>query len=420
MLAGPPDAPPGDTLMVALPGPVSARDAPVPRSDAERGLFRQLYEALVRLDCRGAARPALAETWTRDETGRVWTLTLRSGMRWWDGSPVSAAGLAAAWDADSGLASRRRAAGVSAVQPMGNRTLALTFDSPHDSLPAVLADPAFAPVRRDSETTWPVGTGPYRLASPAPAAGEPRLLMLPVEQAGNRPPLELRPLPRDPRDALDAGADLLVTDDAVAVAYAESRPDLTVVPLPWSRTYVLVLAAEGAAPPAGAARAALAPDAVRAEARIAEPPFWWEASCPAGQGSAEPPRAPTSAAIVRSGGGRRPVPRVAYPADDSTARELASRIVAVGALGPRSAALPLGPAEFAHSLAGGGESAFVVPVPRATLVPCAERPPWPAGATVIPLLDTRARAIVRHDVPALTVDWDGVPRLLAQPGPGAP
>ena len=54
---------PPDTLRIALLEPVDAGHAPTPANDAERLVFRQLYEPLVRVDCAGVVRPGLASRW---------------------------------------------------------------------------------------------------------------------------------------------------------------------------------------------------------------------------------------------------------------------------------------------------------------------------------------------------------------------
>lgn len=163
------------------------------------------------------------------------------------------------------------------------------------------------------------------------------------------------------------------------------------------------------------------------EARAAEPPFWWETPCPemaqaadaAPSGSGHAPE-PESGRVRPSGrAGDASPPRIGYPATDPTARDLAARLVALGVLGPRSSAVGLEPTDLAASLragAGAGAGAlagYVVTLPRAPLVPCAERPRWSAGLRVIPLVETRMRALVRRGAAAFTVDWDGGIRLLA-------
>src|SRR5881628_1191196 len=86
-----------DTLTVAAPGAVDPAHAPIPVTTAERVLFRQLYETLLRVDCEGHLHPALAASWSSSDGGRTWTVTLADGAIFWDGVPVSARDVLAAW-----------------------------------------------------------------------------------------------------------------------------------------------------------------------------------------------------------------------------------------------------------------------------------------------------------------------------------
>ena len=45
-------------------------------------LFTLIYEQPIRIGVDGTPQPELAETWTVDETGTVWTFNLRKGVRW--------------------------------------------------------------------------------------------------------------------------------------------------------------------------------------------------------------------------------------------------------------------------------------------------------------------------------------------------
>src|SRR2546423_13661049 len=93
-----------DTVTIALTDPVDPAHAPLPRNVAERFVFAQLYETLIRVDCQGRVLPALARSWEPGPEGR-WTVTLRSDARFWDGAPVTAQDVLAAWRArDSSLA----------------------------------------------------------------------------------------------------------------------------------------------------------------------------------------------------------------------------------------------------------------------------------------------------------------------------
>jgi hypothetical protein len=356
---------------------------------------RQLFETLVRFDCTGRLRPGLAVTWHAEDGGRVWVLTLRPGARYWDGGSVTPADIAAGWAPDSAQGTAVRAAGILAATPGGEHDVRLTLAAPRDSLPAALADPALVIARTDRSGV--VGTGRYR---PATADRPPRILA--PSDSTARGVVTLLPDPRDLRDVLDAGADLVVTDDPATLTYAEARPELSLVPLPWSRTYVLVVPNRSRITVDTAStvrlRETLARDVVRVDARAAEPPFPWGACA----GPAGPAR--TGAPVA---------PRIAYPTGDRIARDLAARIVAVGTAPARSI-VALDSSALRESLREGREAAYVLAEPRAPLIPCAPPVPWPVSVTVVPLVDTREHAILRRGAPPITVDWDGTVRLVAE------
>ncbi len=392
-----------DTLRIGLDRPVTPARAPLATNGDERLVFGQLYETLLWVDCAGHLRPGLAASWSSEDNGRSWSLTLRPDARFWDGTPVTAAAIIGGWTAldDSQLV---REAGVESVTALGDRTVGVTLTAPSPAGPLVLGDPRFA-VSRLGGHAWPQGTGAYRVDSLSSAPG---LIARSLADTGGEPRVLLfRPAPRgDARESLDAGADLVVTDDPAVGDYAQSRPDLSVLPLPWDRTYVLLAQPPGSgttptslqsmADPAF--HAALARDAVRGEARGAEPPFWWDSL---GCASRAAPGAD----------GAHPAPYIAYPRGDRTARELAARLVALGTLGTGVTAMGLPESEWGRDLASGRYLAYVLAVPRHPLAPCFLASAWPDGASAVPLVDTRSLAILRRGAPSPVVDWAGALRF---------
>jgi hypothetical protein len=75
-------------------------------------------------------------------------------------------------------------------------------------------------------------------------------------------------------------------------------------------------------------------------------------------------------------------------------------------------AVGLDAAEFARAVRRRTERAYVIGLPRQSLAPCRDASIWPRGAPLLPLIDTRAYAIVRKGTPPLTVEWDGTIRLV--------
>ena len=60
------------------------------RTQADRDLVALVFCGLVRNGPRGTLVPDLAERWSVDPTGNVWTFHLRDDAIWQDGEPVTA------------------------------------------------------------------------------------------------------------------------------------------------------------------------------------------------------------------------------------------------------------------------------------------------------------------------------------------
>jgi len=393
----------------------------------------------VGLDCEGKVIPRLAASWTSDATART-TLRLRDDSRFWNGDPITARDVVDAWqrtanagrDPTSASIARAILEGVSIVS---DRALAIP-----DADLRMLADPTLALNRLAAGAPWPEGSGPYRIAAtPAPR----RVALVPTRSDASAPRIVVdATTDADARDRLDAGADLLITSDPVVTSYASARPELELLPLPWSSTYALLLPrhvqAGSTSSGAGAAdtlRAALARDAVRADARAAVPPFWWQdmRDC-ANTVSIVPDATADSRAALAS--------RIVYPRDDAVARQLAQRLVALAAMrsGPRASspvadlspelaatttlvAEGLDTAPFAAALSAGRALAYLIPLAAPPAAPC-ERlaglrsaAPWLSADLIVPLVQTRSTAIVRRGRVSFVIDWDGVIRMGAPPSP---
>jgi len=416
-------ATPAESIAVAASSAIDAAHAPEPTTSAERFAFAQTYETLINVDCEGHAYPGLARSWTTDATKTRVTLLLRDDARFWSGEPVAARDIVAAWQSTGrrstswGQLVRRLAEAATIVD---DRTLIVSLP---DTEWLALAEPALAVYRPSAGPPWPEGTGPYRPVESVTGAAPATLTLMPV--APGAPRLVIRSVRDDARDAIDAGVDLLLTADPVAVRYAATRSDLTTIALPWSRTFALaaprrtpgvlteVLSSAG---DSAALRASLARDAVRAEARGTESTGWWSEISQNCESSH-----PNGAAPPDAGPGSR---RIVYRADDPVARALAERLVAIGR---RATAAPLAPADFERALRIGGELAYVVSLPRAPLTPCREltalllSAPWLANGgrldgLLFPLVDMRERAVVKRDHASAIIEWDGTLRIRAESG----
>ena len=340
----------------------------VPQQDSASVASANEFDTLIRLDCEGRPIPGLASSWTHNTDGTTWTFLLP------DSTASGAMDVASAWNSSDTASAVLELSGVNEAVPDSGK-LVIRLDHPSESVPVIFADHELG-VRR----------GP---------SGR-RVIVQSTDG-------------RDVRDLVDRAPDVLVTDDPNVLDYASKRPGTTVAPLPWDRVYVLLMAPEGRPPrelitsDSTTFREQLARDAVRSEARPAKPPYWWSDLRGCSDSSARGPVETGATSQVTIG----------YLASDVAARSLAERIVALG--DSSWFARGLAAHDLESALQGGAMDAYILSLPIRSLVPCRDAM-WPAGATLVPLIETRRTAVLRKDGPALVVGGDGSFRPDVTPG----
>ena len=360
--------------------------------------------------------PALASSWRLSIDGRTWIVTLRPGAHFSDGTPVTVSEVLAGWSRDTAGSDLRPHVNrlVQSVISIDDQTIAVTLRTARADGPIALAHTDLTITRPASGSPWPIGTRDTRINSEREA--------LLVSTTADNASVRFLVAPGDQRDLLDKGVDLLLTRDPAVLNYAATLGQFQSVPLAWQRTHVLLTPGRTRTSPALSeeARQALAADAVRGEARGSEGPFWWQMvpDC-----EVAPPQ-PRDRSAPASG-------RFVYDAADRVARDLAERFVGL-ANAPGSAAGAVLDAlvpdrsrrtnqrvagvtgeALAVARQGGTDAGYIVSVDRRPLEPCRELQLMVEGArwldpeTIVPLVDTRLRAIVRRERSGAEVDWDG-------------
>lgn len=137
--------------------PTDALD-PLEAGATNQTLATLVCEGLFALDHTFTPQPVLCQSYSASEDGLSWTFTLRSGVAFSDGTPLTGAHVAAAFNAArSCTLYAARLAGVTSVTADGAR-VTLTLSAPNGALPALLDLPVFLL----GEDGVPLGTGPYR------------------------------------------------------------------------------------------------------------------------------------------------------------------------------------------------------------------------------------------------------------------
>jgi peptide/nickel transport system substrate-binding protein len=167
----------GGVLRVGLPSIPTSLDPATTLDGPVSVVARQLFDTLVRYrDVSSDIEPGLAAQWSVSRDGLVWTFRLRDGVRFHDGTTLTAQHVVDSLErvvqpnaahAPSPNAAPRLVRGtpgvIKEIRAADPRTVQIRLVLPYAPLPAVLAHPAFSIVLASSiDKRW-IGTGPFML-----------------------------------------------------------------------------------------------------------------------------------------------------------------------------------------------------------------------------------------------------------------
>lgn len=171
------------TLVVALAGDPGALNPAVTTSGSTHPITDQIFNGLVGLDEQLEPVPELAESWKIQDGGQTYRFTLRRGVRWHDGAPFTSADVKFTFEqALLKYHSRTRAALeglIAGIDTPDDLTVIFRLTRPYAPLLQRLdvVEASIIPrhlyegqdVLTGEPTRRPVGTGPFRFVSYAPA-----------------------------------------------------------------------------------------------------------------------------------------------------------------------------------------------------------------------------------------------------------
>jgi len=167
----------GGTLRVGLPTISPALDPATALEGPVSVIARQMFDTLVQYrEITSDIEPGLATQWSVSRDGLVWTFRLREGVRFHDGTVLTAQHVVESLDrllqpsaphAPTPNVAARLVRGtpgvVKEVRAVDPRTVQISLLLPYAPLPAVLAHPAFSIVLVGSLGQRWIGTGPFAL-----------------------------------------------------------------------------------------------------------------------------------------------------------------------------------------------------------------------------------------------------------------
>ena len=172
------------TVRIGIGNPAGVVD-PVLINDEARIQFISLIADTLTFSSATGLRPALAESWEPNDDGTQWTFTLREGLTYNDGTPITAEDVVATFEgiADGNAAS---ALGTGALSPGGTvavdeRTVQFNLDAPVGAFPYIVSSDNYNAVilpasfwesyaEGSYESSFP-GSGPFMVEEFTPGQG---------------------------------------------------------------------------------------------------------------------------------------------------------------------------------------------------------------------------------------------------------
>jgi peptide/nickel transport system substrate-binding protein len=168
----------GGVLRVGMQTDPVGLDPHITNATSTRNMLENVYDTLVMFDSSLQIVPGLAESWTASDDGLTWTFTLREGVTFHDGTPLSSSDVKFSIEriSDPAIASPRADdfAVVASIETPDDRTVVMNLTEPFSPLLAKLAASLNVIVSEAAVEQYGdlqenvIGTGPFRFVEYLP------------------------------------------------------------------------------------------------------------------------------------------------------------------------------------------------------------------------------------------------------------
>ena len=169
---------PGGVLRVGMQTDPVGLDPHITNATSTRNMLENVYDTLVMFDSSLQIVPGLAESWTASDDGLTWTFTLREGVTFHDGTPLTASDVKFSIERikDPAIASPRADdfAVVESIETPDDRTVVMHLTEPFSPLLSKLAASLNVIVSQAAVEEFGdlqenvIGTGPFRVVEYLP------------------------------------------------------------------------------------------------------------------------------------------------------------------------------------------------------------------------------------------------------------
>lgn len=164
----------GGTLTLARTAAVTSLDLHSEITANNAFAIDKIFEPLLTFDSKGELQPAVASAYKESDDGLTWTFTIRDGIQFSNGDPVTPADVVFSLQShlDEKDAPLPFSAPITKISAQGDDTVVVTLSTPYTPFAAEIAEfsngiiPAnYGGESEDAFFKNPIGTGPFTVAS---------------------------------------------------------------------------------------------------------------------------------------------------------------------------------------------------------------------------------------------------------------
>lgn len=162
-----------DSIVVGIQNDLDSLDPHLAETAGTREVLYNVFEGLVKPDKNGDMVPAVASDYDVSEDAKVYTFTLREGVKFHNGKEVTAEDIKYSIERNAGLLESNPEPLVSAFKKIesvnieDSSTVSVKLKEPYTELISFMTV-AILPCDYENQATAPVGTGPFKFVSYSP------------------------------------------------------------------------------------------------------------------------------------------------------------------------------------------------------------------------------------------------------------